>query len=165
MTKEAYNSGRVRYVQQDGSREFISLLACVCADGTALPPVLIYQGASNDLQNSWIQDLNEEDKIYFIASENGWNSDALGLVYLRIFDKHTHQKESRRRLLIVDGHSSHVNWAFVTLADTLRILLLIFPPHTTHRLQLLDIGLFSPLVQAYTKRLDAYTLGCLTGYQ
>ena len=29
---------------QDGSREFISLLATICADGSALTPALIYQG-------------------------------------------------------------------------------------------------------------------------
>ena len=49
MSKEAYKSGRIRYASQDGNREFISLLACVCADGTALPPALIYQGKSGDL--------------------------------------------------------------------------------------------------------------------
>jgi hypothetical protein len=42
MTKETYKQGRIRFSQQDGSREFISLLACVCANGTALPPALIY---------------------------------------------------------------------------------------------------------------------------
>jgi len=49
MSKEAYKSGRIRYASQDGNREFISLLACVCADGTALPAALIYQGKSGDL--------------------------------------------------------------------------------------------------------------------
>jgi hypothetical protein len=79
MTKEAYNQGRIRYFQQDGSREFISLLACICADGTALPPALIYQGASNDLQSSWIDDLNERDQAYFASSLNGWTCNELGL--------------------------------------------------------------------------------------
>jgi DDE superfamily endonuclease len=51
--------------------------------------------------------------------------------------------------------------AFLSLADSLRILILILPPHTTHRLQPLDVGLFSPLAKAYTKRLDAYTHGGL----
>jgi DDE superfamily endonuclease len=64
-------------------------------------------------------------------------------------------------LLILDGHSSHINMAFISLADSLRILILILPPHTTHRLQPLDVGLFSPLAKAYTKRLDAYTYGGL----
>jgi hypothetical protein len=52
LSKAAYEQGRIHYFQQDGSREFISLLACIYADGTALPPALIYQGASNDLRSS-----------------------------------------------------------------------------------------------------------------
>lgn len=40
---------------------------------------------------------------------NGWTSDALGLALLRLFDKVTRHKGSRRRLSILDGKSSHVN--------------------------------------------------------
>jgi hypothetical protein len=49
MTKEAYKKGRIRNSQQDRSREFITLLAYVYADGTATPPALIYKGALMDL--------------------------------------------------------------------------------------------------------------------
>ena len=59
MTKKTYEQDRIRYSQQDGSREFISLLACIYVDGTALSPALIYQDVSNDLQSSWMDDLNE----------------------------------------------------------------------------------------------------------
>ena len=38
-------------VSQDRSREFISLLVNIYADGTALPPVLIYKSKSGDLQD------------------------------------------------------------------------------------------------------------------
>ena len=44
---------------QDGSREFITLLACICADMTALPAALIYQGKSQDLIDTWLDDLEE----------------------------------------------------------------------------------------------------------
>lgn len=37
---------------QDGSREWITLLACVCADGSYLEPALIYQSASGSIQDS-----------------------------------------------------------------------------------------------------------------
>jgi DDE superfamily endonuclease len=43
--------------------------------------------------------------------------------------------------------------AFLSLVDSLQIRILILPPHATHRLQPLDVGLFSPLAKAYTKRL------------
>lgn len=164
MTKEAYRRGRIRSALQDGNREFITLLACVCADGTATPPALIYQGSSNDLQSTWVEDVEEGDQAYFSSSKTGWTCDALGLAWLRRFHEDTrHKSGNRRRLLILDGHSSHINWAFITLADTLRILILVLPPHSTHRLQPLDVGLFSPLAKAYSKYLDAFTNGGL-GY-
>jgi DDE superfamily endonuclease len=119
MTKEAYKRGRICYIQQDGNREFISLLACVCADGTALPPALIYQGALNDLQSTWIEDLNKQDKAYFTSSANRWTCNDLGLAWLRRFHKDTQHKSNRRRLLILDGHSSHINIAFIALAASL----------------------------------------------
>ena len=63
-----------------------------------------------------------------------------------------------RRLLIVDGHSSHVNLPFIEYADRNRILLAVFPPHSTHRLQPLDIGLFSPLATFYSHAIDRLLL-------
>ena len=153
VNKKAYKSGRIEKVAQDGSREFISCLACVCADGTSIPPTLIYQGLSGDLQTTWVNDLHVEDEAYFASAPNGWSSDAMGLAWLERFDQNTNHKSSRRRLLIVDGHSSHVNWTFVKVCDALRIILLVLPPHSTHRFQSLDVVLFSPLEQAYSKHL------------
>lgn len=158
MTRKAYEKGQIREATHDGNREFISLLACACADGTTTPPALIYKGATNALQSTWVDDLQETDEAYFTSSENGWTCNALGMAWLRKFDKDTSAKaKNRRRLLILDGHSSHINWEFINLADSLRILILILPPHTTHRLQPLDVGLFGPLAQAYSKHLDQFT--------
>ena len=51
--------------------------------------------------------------------------------------------------------------AFIRKADALRILVLILPPHTTHRLQPLDVGLFQPLSTAYSKHLNEFLYGSL----
>jgi hypothetical protein len=155
MSKEALQSGRIKHSKQDGSREFITLLACICADGTTLPPALIYQGESHDLQDTWVEDLGNEI-AYFAASDNGWSCDSLRLQWLiKVFDPYTRTKAGRgKRLLIVDGHSSHVNMKFLDAADRLRIIVHIMPLHSTHRLQPLDVGLFGPLATAYNKALD-----------
>ena len=157
MSKKAYETGRITAASQDGNREFISLLACVSAVGVALPPALLYPGESGDLQDGWLQDLQAEEQAYFGVSQTGWSNDAFGLQWLqKVFQKHTgHQ---RRRLLIVDGHSSHVNMAFLNWATSNQIFILILPPHSTHRLQPLDVGLFQPLATAYTKQLNKLTL-------
>lgn len=41
---------------QDGNREWITIVATICADGTSLPPALIYKAISGDLQDIRLQD-------------------------------------------------------------------------------------------------------------
>ena len=136
MTLEALNSGRITHASQDGSREFITLLASISATGVVLPPALIYQGDSGTLQDTWVEDWVPDQEAYFAVSSKGWSSDEIGLKWLEtIFQRCTAAKAgNRRRLLLVDGYSSHINMKFIDTCDSLRILLLILPPHTTHRL-------------------------------
>src|SRR5271170_5668291 len=79
MTLNALKLGRIMGASQDGSREFLSLLACICADGTKLPPALIYKGESADLLDSWVADFSAGDEAYFAATSNGWSCNSLGL--------------------------------------------------------------------------------------
>ena len=155
---EGLKSKRIAGASQDGNREFITLIASICANGSALPPSLIYQGESYDLRDTWLDEFNHStQRAFFACSKNGWSDDSLGLQWLEhVFDRTTKEKTSvrDRRLLIVDGHSSHVNMPFIDYADTNRILLAVFPPHSTHRLQPLDIGMFSPLATYYSQAID-----------
>ena len=167
MSREALRSGRLTHASQDGSREFISLLACISGDGTALPPSLIYSGQTGDLRDSWVEDFNTSDQAYFSVTGKGWTCNRLGVEWLRdVFDRHTKSKAgNRRRLLIVDGHSSHVNMEFLDLADRLNIVTHVLPAHSTHRLQPLDVSLFAPLVTYHSKGLNklmADSLGHVT---
>ena len=52
MTKEALEKRRITQAVQEGSWEYISLLACINAKETAIPPTLIYKSKLHDLQNS-----------------------------------------------------------------------------------------------------------------
>ena len=49
MTQQAYELGWVKQVVQDGSQEFISLLAYVSAISQCLPTALIYKKEGFDL--------------------------------------------------------------------------------------------------------------------
>ena len=46
---------------------------------------------------------------------------------------------------ILDGHASHFSWEFLSFCLEHNMLVLCLPPHSTHILQPLDVGLFSPL--------------------
>ncbi|PMD46398.1 DDE-domain-containing protein [Hyaloscypha variabilis F] len=151
ITREALQSGRITKSKQDGSREFISCLACISAIGQWIPLLLVYKGESKDLLDTWVDGVETNSMAHFTTSHNGWSNNAIGLVWLqKVFERYTKPpRETQKRLLIVDGHSSHVNMAFVDWADRHGIILLILPPHTTQRLQPLDVGLFQPLSTYY----------------
>ena len=154
---ESLRRKRIAGASQDGNREFITLIAGICADGSSIPPALIYQGSSFDLQDTWLDDFNHsQDRAYFASSKHGWSDDTLGLEWLKLFDRETRKKITPRdyRLIILDGHNSHVNMPFIEYAHANRILLAVFPPHSTHRLQPLDVGLFSPLANYYSQAIN-----------
>ena len=154
MDLNAFLSGRILGASQSGSRENISLLACICADNTALTPAIIYQADSQDLQDTWLAEFDHtSERAAFAASRKGWTSNQLGLAWLHnVFEPETRSKAGgRHRLLIADGHSSHLNLQFIEACDRLGIILVILPAHSTHRLQPLDVGIFGPLASAYSR--------------
>ena len=74
-----------------------------------------------------------------------------------MFDPATKPKaRSSYRLLLMDGHHSHITMDFINYCDQNKILLAIFPPHSTHTLQPLDVGLFKPLSTAYSNELSSF---------
>jgi hypothetical protein len=159
FTRRKYEQGGYKQHLQDGNREWITTIGCICANGTALSPALIYMSKSGLLQDSWLQDFDPRtQRCYFAASESGWTNNELGYRWLvDVFDKETKSQASRGwRLLILDGHGSHVTMKFIEYCDSNRILLAIFPAHSTHTLQPLDVAIFSPLSTAYTERLDDF---------
>ena len=109
------------------------------------------------MQDTWLEAFDRSsDNAYFAVSRKGWTNEELGMSWLtKIFDPHTKAKAGlARRLLLVDGHSSHVNPRFIEYCDQNNIILAVLPPHSTHRLQPLDVGIFAPLAHAYGKGID-----------
>jgi hypothetical protein len=155
FSKRQWEKKEVRTSLQDGSREFLTLLACCCADGSSLPPALIYAAAKGAIRSSWVEDIKAgEHEVFVSSSPTGWSNDNVGLAWLeQVFDRCTKQRSGRWRLLILDGHGSHLTMEFISYCDRHRILLMILPPHSTHTLQPLDVVLFKPLSQAYSNEL------------
>ena len=72
----------------------------------------------------------------------------------QVFDRCTKEKAKRDyRMLLVDGHGSHLTPSFIEYCYCNRILLAVLPPHASHSLQPLDVGVYSPLAAAYSTAL------------
>jgi hypothetical protein len=60
-----------------------------------------------------------------------------------VFDRETKPKAgSSYRPLILDGHGSHVTMDFIKYCDNNKILLCVFPPHSTQTLQPLGTHIY-----------------------
>jgi hypothetical protein len=148
FNKVLYKQRRYKQPSHDANREWVTVIGTICADGTYLPPAVIYPAASKKVQASWVHDIDPETHdIRFSVSPSGWTNDDLGVAWLQqVFEPATQGKARRKyRLLILDGHGSHVTRQFINYCDLHRILVLVYPPHATHTLQPLDVSCFKPL--------------------
>jgi hypothetical protein len=100
--------------------------------------------------------------VQITSSPSGWSNNDIRLQWLKqVFDPATKAKaRSSYRLLLMDGHQSHLTKDFIDYCDQNKILLAIFPPHATHTLQPLDVALFKPLSTAYSNELSSFMDQC-----
>jgi len=118
------------------------------AVGGTIPPFVIFQGKHH--LTAWYKEDSLPEDWAISVSENGWTTNELGVEWLEHFDKHTKRRVvGSHRLLIIDGHKSHSSIDFHQRCKEKKIITLCMPPHSSHLLQPLDVGCFSPLKKAY----------------
>ncbi|KAJ5240629.1 uncharacterized protein N7469_002220 [Penicillium citrinum] len=139
-----------RSILQPGNREWVTAIETICADGYSLPPCIIFKGQiyiagwfESNLPSNWRIEI----------SNNGWTTDEIGLRWLqKIFIPHTNSRvRGRFRLLILDGHGSHLTPQFDRICAENNIIPLCMPSHSSHLLQPLDVGCFAVLKRVYSR--------------
>lgn len=144
-----------RFKAQPGSREMATVIECIGSGGQVLPAVVITKGK--------IHTVGEQRRMAGIPSSwrfaktvNGWSNNDLAILWLEnTFDACTRPSTpSEYRLLILDGHCSHTNSAFIDACWSRRIIPFLLPPHSTHLLQPLDVSIFGPLTAAYRRIIN-----------
>ncbi|KAI1517386.1 transposase [Pyrenophora tritici-repentis] len=144
--------GRPKSVQQ-GNREWATVIQGINATGWAIPPFIIFKGKNH--LSAWYKEDNLPRDWVIAVSENGWTTNKLGLEWLKHFDAHTKKRTvGNYRLLIIDGHESHDSLDFQQYCKDHNIITLCMPPHSSHLLQPLDVGCFSPLKTAYGRQAE-----------
>ena len=128
------------YSVSTGNKAQVTVLACVSAGGTSLPPMIIFN-------RKGLGDGMDEDSVpgtLFAFSPKGWIDTEL---FENWFFHHflVYAPPVRPLLLLLDGHSSHYSPQLVNKAAEEKVIVFCLPPNTTHRTQPLDKGAFSPL--------------------
>ncbi|GMG14126.1 unnamed protein product [Aspergillus oryzae] len=140
------------FLLQPGNREWVTSIECIGSRGP-LPPCLIFKGKIH-IEGWYEMGLPPDWRIE--TSANGWTTDEIGLRWLqRLFIPFTAGRTvGRYRLLILDGHGSHLTPQFDDICSQNDIISLCMPAHSSHLLQPLDVGCFGPLKRAYGQLVE-----------
>jgi hypothetical protein len=96
------------------------------------------------------------------VSDSGWTNNEIGLAYLvKVFHEQTKHLYPLWRLIILDGHGSHLTYGFIHFCREHHIIVICLPAHATAMIQPLDVVIFSPLSNQWSKVLEAELVGGL----
>ena len=138
---------------QPGNREWTTVIQGINACGWAIPPFIIFAGKHH--LSAWYEEEDIPHTWVIALTENGWTTNKVGVEWLKHFDEHTKSRTvGSYRLLIMDGHESHDSLEFRQLCKEKKIITLCMPPHSSHRLQPLDVGCFSSMKTAYGRQVE-----------
>lgn len=134
--------------------ELVTVVGIIVANGNTVPPVMLYPRiripATHMAKGSPFGTLA-------LNSKTGWMQADL---YAEQVLPHlvTHMKASKDDpiLLLVDNHATHITLESVNFCRENGIVVLTFPPHCSHRLQPLDVGIYGPLKAVFKKGLNDF---------
>ena len=86
------------------------------------------------------------------VSPTGWSNTEIFKAYLeKHFINYVQGLSADQPIIVLyDGHKSHVSLGVIEWAKAHNIILFVFPAHTSHLLQPLDVGCFGPLCRIYS---------------
>ncbi|KAJ8872456.1 hypothetical protein PR048_026060 [Dryococelus australis] len=117
------------------------------AAGNYMPPMFVFP---RKRENPLL--MNDAPPESFVAyHESGW-------IAKETLD-FPNPEPQKPALLILDGHSSHAkSLELINLARENNVVLVCFPPHTTHRLQPLHVSFMAPLSAFYEQEVRKWLL-------
>ncbi|KAH7462731.1 hypothetical protein FOMA001_g18485 [Fusarium oxysporum f. sp. matthiolae] len=150
-----YKDKKSVLIRQPGPRSWITILECISATGKVLRPLLIFKGKTVQQQH-FPENLDFLEDWEFTSSEKGWTNNHIALIWLKmVFIPSTKLENPKEpRLLILDGHGSHMTKDFLFECCNNNIFVLFLPAHSSYVLQPLDVAVFGPLKRAYRKFLS-----------
>lgn len=118
--------------------ENLTAIECISADGWAMTPFFIAKGEHH--LERWYEASTLPDDYRIALSPSGYSSDTLAFEWLQLFHLKTRSRtqKGQKRVLLFDGHGSHLTFEFLEFCERKDILPVCFPPHTTHLVQPLD---------------------------
>lgn len=130
----------------------ITVVCAVSASGAYVPPMFIFPRK----RMSPLLERGGPAGAIYRCSHNGWSNEELFNDWLHHFKDSTKPSEEDAVLLIMDNHGSHITLESFEFCRANHIKVVSIPPHTSHRLQPLDLSFYSPLKKAFNTECDRF---------
>ncbi|KAJ3619091.1 hypothetical protein MTP99_005878 [Tenebrio molitor] len=130
----------------------ITVVCAFSASGIYVPPMFIY---GRKRMHPLLKKGGPPGAAY-CCSDKGWITEELFIQYLKHFQEFVKASLDDPVLLIMDNHSTHCTLEAYVFCKANGIILLTIPPHTSHRLQPLDVTFYGPLKTAFNTECSKY---------
>lgn len=131
----------------------ITVVTCMSASGQYVPPMLVFP------RKNMKAELMDGAPAGSIAAchVSGWIQCESFTKWLEHFISIVKPSREDPVVLIVDGHYSHTrNISVIDKARDNGVIIVCLPPHSTHKLQPLDVGFMGPLKTYYAQAVEAW---------
>ena len=138
------------YASGSAQKQQITTLVAISASGNVIPPMHVFPGVRfsyNPMEES-------VPKAYFGRSVSGWINTEL--FYGWVEKSFCKADWCGATVLLLDGHTSHIDLDTSKFCKQDQILLYCLPPHSSHITQPLDVGFFAPLKASWRRAVDKY---------
>jgi len=125
--------------------QLVTACCTVNATGNSIPPFLIFPRVYFKQHMLFGAPPGSQGTAY----PSGWMTSDTFVRYLKHFIHYSRCSTEKQVLLLLDNHESHINIEVINLCKENGITLLTFPPHTSHKLQPLDVAVYGPLKSYY----------------
>lgn len=134
------------YITSPTKRPRVSVIECICADGTCIDPLVIYRG-NKEMERYTPQDIENTPKWEYYIDSSAWTNGIIAQAWLEnVFIPQTKPDDINQwQLLIMDNSLSHCTTNFKKKVLSNKIYPLYLPPHSTHVTQPLEVTCFRPL--------------------
>lgn len=122
--------------------------------GTALPPAMIFPRVN--FKQHMIN--GAPPGTLGLANSSGWMNSELFVSVMKHFIQHSGSSKLNPSLLILDNHDSHFSIETLNLAKEHGVTILTLPPHTSNKLQPLDVSVFSAFKTYYNGAIDSWMM-------
>ncbi|KAB0804678.1 hypothetical protein PPYR_01648, partial [Photinus pyralis] len=129
-----------------------TVICAFSASGQYIPPMFIFKRKRME------EGLEKNGPVgaSYRCSPSGWVTEQLFYEWLVHFQKHVNASKDHPVLLILDNYSTHSTVISYNFCRNSGIHIVSLPPHTSHRLQPLDVTFYGPLKSAYYQECDKF---------